>query len=155
MLIWIAVLTAAVISAAVFADDDPTTDESSGFGALAAVVGGILTAVYLALTKPDPSSMRLQPAPRPVRECPSCGAHMECDARVCATCGSESRPWIRHEDVWWFQSQSGAWQWLDEQDGVWRWYEAGAPSTVAADDATPGSNDPAGANRPTQDPREM
>jgi len=148
VLIWAVVLSLAFLGAAFFADDDPSTDDPSGFGALAAVVGGVLTVVYLAITKPKPSSIP-RPQPRPVRECPSCRAHMDCGARTCPACGSDSEPWVRHEGVWWFQSQSGAWQWLDENDGLWRWYEEGTPSTpLPASTTTSAMIDPEAAGPP-------
>jgi hypothetical protein len=49
--IWILVLVAAFVLVALFADDNPSTDEGAGAGALAAIVGALLTALYLALSR--------------------------------------------------------------------------------------------------------
>jgi len=127
--IWVVVFVAAFIVAGFFPDDDPTTDDSSGAGALAFVVGSVLTVIYLAVSKTTQ-------APRlPVRTCPSCGAEMYCEVRVCPSCSAESQPWVRHHDTWWYRSPAG-WQWVDDA-GIWRWYHDGTPSSGATSDMTP------------------
>jgi peptidoglycan/LPS O-acetylase OafA/YrhL len=45
--IWVVVLVGAFLLAALTADDNPNTDEGAGAGVLAAIVGGLLTGVYL------------------------------------------------------------------------------------------------------------
>ena len=47
--IWVVVLLAAGVVAFIFQDDDPNTDEGSGAGALAFVVGMAVTIIYLAI----------------------------------------------------------------------------------------------------------
>ena len=49
--IWMLVFAAAFVLAAVYADDDPKTDEAAGFGALAGLVGIVLTVVYLGVSR--------------------------------------------------------------------------------------------------------
>jgi tryptophan-rich sensory protein len=49
--IWVVVFLAAAVVAVIFQDDDPYTDESSGAGALAFVVGMAATIIYLAIGK--------------------------------------------------------------------------------------------------------
>ena len=63
------------------------------------------------------------------RPCPDCGARMPSDADTCPRCGSISRPWIRHEDVWWVRGPDGTGQWLDERTGTFRLHTDGPPST--------------------------
>ena len=57
--IWIVVLVGAFLLAAVAADDNPATDDAAGAGALAGIVGGLATAVYL--------GVRHLGRPRPLR----------------------------------------------------------------------------------------
>ena len=45
--IWVVVFIAAFVLAALSADDDPNTSEGAGAGALAVIVGSVLTGVYL------------------------------------------------------------------------------------------------------------
>jgi hypothetical protein len=45
--IWVVVFSAAFLLAAVTADDNPNTDEGAGAGAVAVIVGGLLTGIYL------------------------------------------------------------------------------------------------------------
>jgi hypothetical protein len=45
--IWIVLLVLAFVAAIVFQDDDPTTDEGAGAGALVGIVGSILTGLYV------------------------------------------------------------------------------------------------------------
>ena len=85
VLIWVAVFVGAFIAAAVFADDNPSTDEGSGFGALAGIVGAVLTGIYFAVTKSNDAPLA------PLRTCPSCGAKMQCDMRACPTCGADRK----------------------------------------------------------------
>jgi hypothetical protein len=47
--IWALVFGGAFLLAPYAADDDPSTDDAAGAGALAAVVSGLLTALYLGL----------------------------------------------------------------------------------------------------------
>jgi len=49
--IWVLVFAAAFVLASVYTDDDPKTDEASGFGALAGIVGILLTVLYLAVSR--------------------------------------------------------------------------------------------------------
>jgi tryptophan-rich sensory protein len=47
--IWVVVFLAAAVVAFIFQDDDPYTDEGSGAGALAFIVGMAATIIYLAV----------------------------------------------------------------------------------------------------------
>src|SRR4051812_37624743 len=49
--IWIVLITVGIVGATFFQDSDPKTDEGAGAGALIAIVGGVLTAVYIVLAK--------------------------------------------------------------------------------------------------------
>jgi hypothetical protein len=46
--LWAVVLTGAVLLAALAADEDPNEDETAGAGAIAFVVSGVLTLIYVA-----------------------------------------------------------------------------------------------------------
>jgi peptidoglycan/LPS O-acetylase OafA/YrhL len=78
--IWTAVFALAGTAAAAFPDDDPRTDDASGAGALAAIVGGLATALYL-FVRERSQARELRDVPR--RQCPSCAAVMPLEASRC------------------------------------------------------------------------
>jgi hypothetical protein len=129
VLFWVAVFVAVGAVGELSADGDEPNEDGVAFGYLAVIGGAVLTGCYLVLTRSNKAPLA------PLRTCPSCGAKMECDTRVCTTCGAESQPWIRHHGTWWFRSPSG-WQWVDEA-GIWRWYRDGTPSGGGTTDMTP------------------
>jgi hypothetical protein len=54
------VFVLALVAAAAFADDNPNTDEASGFGALAFIVGGVLLCIYFAVRYARPIARALK-----------------------------------------------------------------------------------------------
>jgi drug/metabolite transporter (DMT)-like permease len=50
VVIWVVVLGAAILAASIWHDNDPSTDDGAGWGAIAFIVGAIATTAYLVVS---------------------------------------------------------------------------------------------------------
>lgn len=127
VVVWGLVLTGAFLAATLGADDDPATDDASGAGALAAIVGSGITALWF-IVREVRTRREGTRAPDVTRPCPHCAREMSRFVRVCPHCGAESAPWVFRQGRWWTETPDGGSWVLDETANEWRQ----APDATAA-----------------------
>lgn len=95
---------------------------------LAAILG-LVGLLIVAVRRDSPAEGA--PGGSQMRECPHCKQFMRADAAVCVRCQRESRPWVWHNNKWWWSDDpaDGDWFVLDSVTRQWTKYEAPVESS--------------------------